>query len=183
MKDVRFRPIADWPGERRSTHRYAPFRAKWSVTLRELDRELRALDARNVVIQIDLREDQIRRDGWPKAGHAQPPFPGVIIDFDSKHGHLRYATDEFTRYEDNLRGITLALEALRKVDRYGVSRRGEQYAGWKALPETAGDVDLVARGKALIAEYGTVREALRNTHPDHGGDPEDFRAVMAARDA
>jgi hypothetical protein len=41
-------------------------------------------------------------------------------------------------WQHNVRAIALGLEALRKVDRYGITRRGEQYAGWKALPAGIG---------------------------------------------
>jgi hypothetical protein len=34
----------------------------------------------------------------------------------------------------NARAIALGLEALRKVDRYRITKRGEQYTGWSALP-------------------------------------------------
>lgn len=44
-----------------------------------------------------------------------------------RRGHLSYPCDTFTTLQDNLRVIALALEALRMVDRYGVTRRGEQY--------------------------------------------------------
>lgn len=180
--DIRFRPIDDWPGPKATRFRASPFTAKYAVTLEELERELKMLNARNAVIQIGLKEGQIRQDGWPKSNAAAPSYPGVIIDFDSKHGHLRYATDEFGHYEDNMRAIALSLEALRKVDRYGVSRRGEQYAGWKALnsgEHVEGDVE---RGKVLIKEHGSVKAALSATHPDHDGDADDFRAVTAARE-
>ena len=59
-----------------------------------------------------------------------------------------------------------------------MTKRGEQYAGWKQL-ESGGPS--AARGRELIQEHGSVREALFATHPDYGGDPADFAAVQAAR--
>jgi hypothetical protein len=85
--------------------------------------------------------------------------------------------------EANVRAIALALEALRKVDRYGVTKRGEQYAGWKALPSP--NDAILERGRQIIREHdGDVRRALAATHPDReGGDEEAFKAVSAAREA
>jgi hypothetical protein len=143
-----------------------------------LDKELRALGARRVVIQLALQEGNIRLDGWPRAA-ARPAHSGVVIAFESKHGPLKYHSDQFTGWQDNLRAIALGLEALRAVDRYGITRRGEQYQGWKALP--AGESSDVERGRDLIRQYGSIPEALKATHPDHGGDAEDFQAVQAAR--
>lgn len=67
-----------------------------------------------------------------------------------------------------------------ETDRYGIGKRGEQYQGWKQL--SAGDSDLEQRGRELIAEHGGSTAALKATHPDLGGDPDDFRAVQAARE-
>jgi hypothetical protein len=36
------------------------------------------------------------------------------------------------------------------------------------------------RGRALIRQHGGERNAMKATHPDAGGDPEDFIAVQAA---
>jgi len=99
------------------------------------------------------------------------------------------------------------LEALRRVDRYGITRRGEQYAGWKALPPGAGDaiampaamtVDEAARmlvdlADGLPADVSHVRRnaRIRNTlfrqaaavhHPDRGGDRAIWDQLQQARD-
>ena len=77
--------------------------------------------------------------------------PRVVVSFDSCHGPLRYQCDRFTTtragtkaWHANVRAIALGLEALRKVDRYGIAGSGEQYRGWTALPAAfaAGAVDM-----------------------------------------
>jgi hypothetical protein len=175
-----FRPIDSWPGARTSHPRQSQFKASWQRTLDLLDLELSKLQAGQIVIQLALREDQIRLDGWPRSG-THPEHPGVILAFNSRYGPLKYATDTFTEYPDNLRAIALGLESLRRVDRYGITKRGEQYTGWREL--SAGDSDLEQRGHELIAAHGGSTAALKATHPDLGGDPDDFRAVQAARTA
>lgn len=174
-----FRPIEHWPPEfSQATHFTHPFRAAYSDTLDLLGRELDKLGAHAVVIQLALDEGEIRNDGLPRA-HARPRHPGVIVSFESKHGPLRYGTDAFPDWQANLRAIALGLEALRRVERYGIGKRGEQYQGWKRLE--AGGESLRARGHRLIVDHGGVVEALKATHPDRGGDAEEFRAVQAAR--
>ena len=175
--NIRCRPITLWPPEFSRTRTSDQFSAGWLDTLDLLQRELGKLDAANVVIELALDESEIRLDGWPRA-NARPTHPGVIVSFDSRHGPLRYGTDAFPRWQSNVRAIALGLEALRKVDRYGIGRRGEQYVGWKALGTGGGQVE---RGRQLIGEHGGVTAALKATHPDHGGDREDFEAVQAAR--
>lgn len=135
IEDVRFRPIVDWPGVPTTNPKRSPFRASYSETIDRLDLELHALGAERVVIQLALEERHIRQDGLPRANAPEPRHPGVIVAFDSKHGPLRYATDRFDRWKDNLRAIALGLEALRKVERYGIANDAEQYRGWRAIAE------------------------------------------------
>lgn len=180
------RPLPIWPhpatNPRRS--RYT-FKASWSSTMRLLAHELLLLGAQNPVIGAGFREQDLRLDGLPRADARVPAHPGIEISFDTpRYGRLSYATDSCEWWEHNVRSIALGLEALRAVDRFGITRRGEQYAGWRQLTAgPASDVDLIERGRALIAEYGSVVAAIKATHPDAGGDPEDFRAVQAAREA
>jgi hypothetical protein len=206
---VRFRPLSRWPGERMvATSRRSrwTFKAGWASTLSLLERELAWLGARDVVIEVDLREDQIRIDGWPRSG-ASPGDPGVVVSFDSRYGPLRYATDVFDHYEANVRAIALGLEALRKVDRYGITRKGEQYTGWRALPAGiplgpgngfvdaddavrwmnerylefypgAHAMDMLGEEKAWAVDR--YRELAKKLHPDTGGSTEEFQRLQAA---
>ncbi len=189
MIDVRFNPMASWPHgntfDRRS--KWA-FKASWSATLELLDKELRLLDAANVIIGVQLQPQHIRLDGWPRGNAPEPWHPGVEISFDSaaiakldpvvrrgraliiqaggdaatarKRHHpdaggahadfvaiqaatdpakrLVYATDVCDFWQHNVRSIALGLEALRAVDRYGISRRGQQYAGFRAALTAGG---------------------------------------------
>lgn len=178
------RPIGNWTDpvtEYRSPA--SRFKAKWSDTLDLLGYETGRLGAELVVLQIDIAQAQIRQDGMPWAT-ARVGFPGARVSFTSRFGPLTYATDEYDHWQANIRALALALEALRAVDRYGVTRRGEQYRGWLAI-EAAPPPDRAA-AVALLDSYGGERAALRATHPDAVApadyDPEAFRAVQAARE-
>lgn len=200
MIDYQFRPISTWPGQRRSSHRGAPFRASYSETLRLLDQELRCLKASRVVIEAGFRDCDIRNDGLPRRDARRPPFPGVVLSFETPTGPLRFPCDTYSDWQDNLRAIALALEALRKVDRYGVTKRGEQYTGWKQLPsgitpamtvEIAAEVMCRLAGNVcgprdLIGVPANVRlayrDAAKRTHPDKtGGGDDDFKLLQEAK--
>lgn len=133
MAEITFRLIDQWPEDTRLEGKWSRFQASYQDTLELLDRELRHLNAKHVVIQLAIRDDQIRLDGLPRSG-ATPEHPGVILAFDSAYGPLKYASGAFRGWKDNLRAIALGLESLRRVDRYGITKRGEQYTGWRALP-------------------------------------------------
>jgi hypothetical protein len=187
-----FRPWTTWPGPQPRSRQRGPFRAAYSDTLRLLEKELRHLAAKNIVVQAAVDERDIRQDGMLRSD-ARPKRPGIILSFDSKHGPLSYPCDTYSAWEDNLRAIALALEALRAVDRYGVTRRAEQYRGWQQLPPpesrnpSASDATLVLAqilGRPVEA-YATIDAAIRDaelrTHPDRGGNPELFKRVQWAR--
>lgn len=197
---VSFRPLRIWRHPETPVGSRKPartFRAGWQATLDLLQREVRTLDGDNIILGAFLREQDIRLDGMPRSGVIAPAHPGIEVSFDSRHGRLTYATDAYAHYEANTRAIALALEALRAVDRYGVSRRGEQYAGWRELASGPGaDVpDTVDKAwgflEHLLGERfvdlrrhdvrGLLRHAAKKAHPDLGGDATTFRRYEAAR--
>lgn len=174
-----FRPLATWPYPATPYRRGAStFRAGWQDTLDLLEYELDRIDGSNVIIAAGFREGDIRLDGMPRADARQPSHPGVELSFDSPRGRLVYATDVCERWQHNVRSIALGLEALRAVDRFGITRRGEQYAGFLKLETSEASAD---RGRALVEEAGSVRQALMRHHPDQGGDPRAFADVQAYR--
>jgi len=178
---VTFRPLErPVPAARRPS----PFSASWSSTVELLAKELRAHGARRAVLELDFREQDLRLDGLPRADR-QARSPGIVLSFGATavpgRPHLRYEVGTFAHWQANVRAVALGLEALRAVDRHGVTERGEQYAGWKQL-EPPRDAPSVERGRQLVDQHGSLRPALMATHPDHGGDPRDFADVQAYRD-
>lgn len=190
---------------------WTPFSATYSQTLNLLAREVDNLRAREVRIQVVTAGGNTR--GGNLRSDARVDHPGVIVTLDTKErGTLVYETDEFRGgggmpgWHANLRAIALGLEALRKVERYGIARAGQQYAGYRELPsgielgaatmtaeeaaQTLGVADprpyLEDEWMDLLTEPGAVngafREAAKVHHPDAGGDPDYFRRIVAARD-
>jgi hypothetical protein len=173
------RPIVWAPRPETRDRRNRPFKVDYRGTLSLMQREIEHLAGGDVILGICVPEHAIRIDGGIRSDAREPFHPGVEVSFESRHGRLTYSTDVCDRWRDNVRSIALGLEALRAVDRYGVSTRGQQYAGWKALPSSGPSAE---RGRLLVAEHGTLRAALMATHPDHGGDPLAFADVQAFRE-
>lgn len=180
------RPISDRTSFK-GKHRRSPFDSTWTATKQLLLRETRELRAKALVLEIDVRDQDIRLDGELRA-NARPSSPAVRVAFDSKHGPLTYATDAFPTWQDNVRAIALGLEALRKFARYEINSGTEQYAGFKALPAgRAMPASHMARDEALTivcrladqslvpvddaGRAATVRRAKAAAHPDrHDGN-------------
>lgn len=195
-------PIGEWPGALSRERQVSKFSAGLSDTLQLLDREIWQLvdtkaqqDSAELLIAIPA--GAFRIDGRPYA-NAKAEHPGVIFSIDSRHGHLSYPCDTFTTWQDNLRAIALALEALRKVDRYGVTKRGEQYRGFLAIEATAAPSGFATATEALrylrdvsgvpadiyeppeVHMPRVIRAAQRRAHPDTGGDSATFQRVSLA---
>lgn len=197
MKEIQFqcRPIDVWPGQYTRARKNSQFKAGYGDTVALLDQELRHIKAKSVVLLMALRPEDIRLDGRPR-GNAQASHPGVIVVAETANGTLRFPCDKFLHWADNLRAIAKSLEALRMVDRYGVTRSGEQYRGWAALPapqapddeintleKARGIIEQVLDARVLWGEIDleyTIRLAKRKTHPDTGGSAELFKRVCAA---
>lgn len=196
--EYQFRPISTWPGAMKSSRKRATFKATYNATIQQLHRELNHLRASKVVIEVALDERDIRNDGLPRSD-ARPRHPGVILSFSTPAGPLRFPCDTYTVWQDNLRAIALALEALRRVDRYGVTRKGEQYTGWKQLPggtvEPAMDLKTAATVLSNWTKFtpgevyhsldhyrNAYREAAKLMHPDlTGGDDKNFKLLQEAK--
>jgi hypothetical protein len=194
------RPWRAWPGQMTVEPRNAPFKASWSKTIALLARELYQIGARDVIVELNVNERDIRNDGWIRST-ARPITQGVIISFTSKKtgGAVRFPCDAFDDWQDNVRAIALGLEALRKVDRYGITQRHEQFAGYRALPSTTGTTMSVQAARAVIAKHSgykvealqgddedrirtAVRSAIHQTHPDrNGGDRTQYDVVETAK--
>lgn len=204
------KPLTDFtvfttPEDQRKANPFRLGRAGfWSATLPLLEIELGNLDAEDIVIELGLMASDIRKDGLPRA-QAKVTHPGIRLSFGSKHGPLTYTTDRFAGrwsndppdWQINLRAVALSLEALRKVDRYGITKNAEQYAGWKAIgsgvatasnmtPDEAREILCdysllnmdVARGEPIDR---LLKLARRNSHPDrNNGDRHKWNGVENA---
>lgn len=195
------RPLRNWTRPLTVSRRRATFRVHWDVTLEQLAYETGRLGAELVVLEIEVPEAQIRRDGMLRAD-ARVSSPPVRISFESRFGPLTYATDTFDHWQDNVRAIALSLEALRAVDRYGVSTSGEQYRGWNAIsnrpaeftPDQAAEFIAHLAGDASQFPADKIRHdrglrtrayraAARRVHPDTAdGDHDTMSRLGLAKD-
>jgi hypothetical protein len=176
----------------------SPFSAPWRATTDLLDRELWALGVRaEYVLMIDVTERDLKLDGGLRA-NARPASPAVAIAFTTgRLGDLMFACGKFRDWHDNVHAIALGLEALRKVDRYGITKSAEQYKGWSALPPgtpmppaelSLNDALTILADLSGMPVYvnnaqsvnAARRVGVRRHHPDTGGDPEESPRLTEA---
>lgn len=154
--------------------------------VRRVVQTLERMGARHVVISTNL---QVRLDGLPRSGQAQPDDPGAAVYWTTKKGEQRcMAVDKFHKVADNLAAIAGTLEALRTVERYGgAAILDRAFTGFQSLPppmdvRTWRQVLGIPEGASVAAADLEVyyRRARSEAHPDKGGTPEDFDAVQKA---
>ena len=206
-REITFGSIEQYPGERTKWPKASPFRANYSQTVQKLDDELWQAGAvmSTVVVQLDVGRSDFLADGSRLRANARPRTAAVVLSFTStKLGKLRFACDRFNSWHDNLRAIALGMESLRRVDRYGITSDGQQYAGFRALEaaESARGFESIEQAARFLVRHAAndpspeeswvdgaaalvlddaelldhyFRRAMKLHHPDAGGD-----AVVAA---
>lgn len=212
---LRVRPIVQWPdGWPNEDYRASPFATNYTKTLQILERELDMLDATDPLLAMAVTERDCRIDGGIRAD-AKPKYRGVILSFGTKrYGRLTYPCDTFYRWnateawQANLHAIAVGLESLRRVERYGIANRGQQYAGYAELgsgialgpapmtlhqasvilaeatdqPMDGGDLMHDADTPHVEAVERAYIIAAKLHHPDVGGDGDTFATITRARE-
>lgn len=148
--------------------------------------ELRKLGVEHgdAIISTNL---QLRLDGLPRGGQADPSDPGVAVYWRVGPGPMKVmAIDRYDRVADNLAAIAATLEAMRAIERHGGGEIIERtFTGFDALPPPKSWADIL--GVPPTATREQVNEAFRSLaskhHPDRpGGSHERMAEISRARD-
>lgn len=157
--------------------------------------ELRRLGAKSVVISSNV---PLRLDGLMRADAADRHYddPGVAVYFSLNHRPMVMAQDAYAGVAENMRRLTLAIEAMRALERHGGgTMMNRAFDGFSALPPPSGakprrewwevlryarrpDLDMI-QDVDIDARY---RAAAKKAHPDAGGSDEAMAELNAARD-
>jgi hypothetical protein len=162
-----------------------------SDALDRLERELARLGVdREVIVSTNL---VLGSRGAPLSNQAEPRDPGAAVYFSLKGKDRVLACDRWDRTADNLAAIAAHIDAIRRVDRYGVGTLDQAFAGYDALPPPGADNrppwrkvlgiadDENSSADAINAAY---RDLARKFHPDvPGGSHEAMAQLNEARDA
>lgn len=166
------------------------------VALRDLMAELGRLGAKNVTISSNV---PVRNDGGMYAASADRVHadPGIAVYFSIKGRPTVMAQDAYKGIAENLRSLTLAVDAMRALERHGGgTMMSKAFDGFAALPPPAGSKPKRPWWTVLrYSEYPEDRELLsvaevraryntlaKKLHPDAGGDSDDMAELNAARD-
>jgi len=176
-----------WPEGVKRTKPYARNRARFKTmlgTAREnLLIELDRLGAANKIISTNL---PLRPDGLFRIDDRKLEDPGVAVYFQHDGKPRVMACDRWDTLAANIHALSLTIEALRGIERWGSSDLVERaFTGFTALPP-AGDWRAVFAGyeaHGLAGIRSRYRAMALEVHPDRGGSTEAMARLNAAMEA
>lgn len=154
-----------------------------------LEAELDRLGAEDAKLSTSQK---LRIDGTPRSDLGEPVDVGAAVYFALDGKPRVLACDRWTRVADNIAAIAQHIDALRRIERYGVGDLNQAFAGYAALPPIGGsqggnwraelEVDGVAglTWPIVEARYTTL---VKQRHPDRGGSHDALVRLNLARDA
>ena len=77
--------------------------------------------------------------GLPKGGRAEPSDPGAAVYFKLQGKDRVLACDRWVTVAENIAALAAHIDAIRRVDRYGVGTMEQAFAGYDALPPPSTD--------------------------------------------
>jgi hypothetical protein len=156
-----------------------------AVAIGRLQAELDRLGGKDAILSTNL---QPRLDGLPYSNQPEPVDRGVACYFKLKGQPRVLACDRWDRVADNIVAIAQHIDALRRIDRYGVGSLEQAFAGYKPLPANASPwwevLEFSQRPELWRVVEAKYIELAKKYHPDR--DPAHaarFANINAARDA
>ncbi len=188
----------DWPVgyPRTRTRSRAPYKATGGKARDQVLRELRLMDVPDWRVIISTNCPVSSRTMQFLVMKAEPSDPGVAVYFKRNGKPFVLACDRWDKVADNLRAIALTIEAMRGMDRWGVSEMLERvFQGFTALPAPEAQKPIRLWWEVLGCNPSTdldlieasYRQQMKTAHPDQGGSTEAAaelnRAIGEARAA
>lgn len=181
-----------WPSGWARTDRYkrrrASFQSRGSAltmagAIARLSGELARMGASSEVLSTNV---ETRLDGLPRSGQPEPSDPGAAVYFKLKGKPRCLACDAWDRVADNVAAIAQHIDALRRIDRYGVGTLEQAFAGYQALPQHAASwftvLEFSDPPKVWEVIEARYKSLARVHHPDAGGNTETMAKINAAYD-
>lgn len=151
--------------------------------LKRLSRELRLLGATAETLSTNVA---IRLDGLPYRNQKEPDDVGAAVYFKLKNEDRCLACDRWTRVADNIAALAQHIDALRRIERYGVGTIEQAFRGYAALPPAVTEwwIILGVSPNATLDQVDAKFKELAGTaHPDRGGTHEQMARLSEARQA
>lgn len=173
-----------WPAgwERSSRPARSKFKTSFHKSTQSIVKQLSLMRATGIVISTNI---PLRQDGLPFAKFSRPFDQGVAVYFTYKKRQMVFACDSWTNVEDNMHAISLTIEAIRGIERWGASEMLERaFTGFTALEAPVKEEWWHVLGchpatrKEIIKEK--YHQLAKEYHPDAGGSNEKMAKLNEA---
>lgn len=163
----------DWPRTKRPQK--SRFQCTFAAARDGIIKEIKLMGGKNPIISTNI---ELKQNGLPYAGQKQPDDRGVAVYFTYNGNQVVLACDKWDKIESNLHAIRKTIDAMRGVERWGVSDMlSRAFAGFKALPEKISVNDLFSCWAILEMEpyyysdktpiLEAYKKAQKKYHPDN----------------
>jgi hypothetical protein len=150
--------------------------------------EIKRLDGKDPIIStnIPLKQDGDLRADWSR---ARIDDHGASVYFMRNKVQVCLCCDTYSKVWENLHAIGRTIEALRQIDRDGVSDfLNRTFTGFKALPESVvlnqksiwEILGLTVKPGSIDAIHLAYKQKAKQLHPDLGGSAESFQELQTA---
>jgi hypothetical protein len=154
-------PQRSW--SRFSTNRTSNRRLTIALATTRLQHELDRLGAQAPTLSTNVA---LRLDGRPRSeGGPEPSDPGVAVYFSFRGRATVLACDRYGDVAGNIAAIAAHIDALRRIERYGVGTIEQALAGYKALPADSAADWRVVFGK--VTSTGTTLQQLQQVEQEY----------------
>jgi len=174
------------PNETKTRKSKAPLSAS-DAALR-LEAELDRLGAEDAKLSTSQK---LRIDGTPRSDLSEPTDVGAAVYFTLNGKARVLACDRWTRVADNIAAIAQHIDALRRIERYGIGDLNQAFAGYAALPPVGGtqggdwraELEIASAERLTLEQVeAQYRTLLKRRHPDAGGTHDAVVRLNRARD-
>lgn len=178
-----------WPVEypRAQKQKYSRFRTTLGAARDFVKEQVRRLGGTGLVISTNIPTKN-NGDLYADWQRYKIDDHGVAVYFTRDGKQVCLCCDTYGNIYENLHAIGRTIEALRQIDRDGVSDfLNRAFTGFTAIPEKAGgpscwDVLGIAPTKDKDIILNRYKELAKTTHPDGGGTHDGFCSLQDARD-
>ena len=180
-----------WPTGYNRTPSYSKIDSRFKQSMdgsqRFLRGEISRLGGIDLIVSTNLR---LRLDGQIYSDDLRKliPDPGVAIYFKYKKKDISMCCDQYNRVWENIYALGKGIEALRGMERWGVSDFLEKaFTGFASLPNSSIAVIDIWLVLGLNVKPDTKQEVIdayktkaKECHPDTGGSTEKFQQLQHA---
>jgi len=152
-----------------------------AAAVERLEYQLGEIGATNPVLSTNVEPTLT---GRPRGNAADPQDVGAAVYFKLNGADRVLACDKWTRVADNIAALAAHIDAIRRIDRYGVGSLDQAFRGYTALQPATCEWWLVLgvpRDAPMEKIEAAFTKLAKEHHPDRGGDVNQMSRLTEAR--